>query len=169
MSVWSPAASRRFVHGSAVTLGLILILWLVSRSLSPWIRVGFNATDSLPGRVFLVLKRERPRLGELIAFHPPDGRRLYRRKGAVFVKIVAATGGDRVSWIGRDFFIDGLPMGRAKTHARTGEALAIGPAGVIPTGHYFVWTPKPDSYDSRYSDIGWIAPDRVIGRAVPLL
>ena len=169
MIAWSPAASRRLVRWSAIAFGIIGVLWLVSRSLSPWIRIGINGTDSLPGHVFLILKTERPRAGELIAFRPPDDRRFYRWDGAVFVKIAAGTGGDRVTWVGRDFFIDGRPMGTAKIRATTGEPLSTSPAGVIPAGHYFVWTPHPDSYDSRYSDIGWIAPDRVIGRAVPLL
>ena len=169
MIAWSTDASRRLVRWSAIAGGVIGALWLVGLSLSPWIRIGINVTDSLPGWLFLVVKTERPRQGDFIAFYPPADRRFYKWDGAVFVKVAAGTGGDRVTWIGRTFFINGRPMGTAKTQATTGEPLSTSAAGVIPAGHYFVWTPHPDSYDSRYSDIGWIAPDRVIGRAVPLL
>ena len=35
----------------------------------------------------------------------------------------------------------------------------------LPEDRFFVWTPHPDSLDSRYEVTGWIARDQVLGRA----
>lgn len=77
--------------------------------------------------------------------------------------------GDEVTREDNRFYINGEYIGTTKYRSRTGEPLRPGPIGVIPDGHYFVWTPHPDSYDSRYEDIGWISKDRIIGCAVRLL
>ena len=58
MIAWSTDASRRLVRWSAIAGGVIGALWLVGLSLSPWIRIGINVTDSLPGWLFLVVKTE---------------------------------------------------------------------------------------------------------------
>ena len=66
----------------------------------------------------------------------------------------------------RNFYINGKKIARAKEMSMMHQPLKVGPVGVIPKGHYFVYTPHYDSYDSRYNDIGWIGPDQVIGTAV---
>ena len=53
--------------------------------------------------------------------------------------------------------------------AKTGQKLALGPDGVIPEGHYFVYAPNSDSLDSRYALTGWISQKAVRGRPIPLL
>lgn len=132
------------------------------------LRVGFNATDSLPGFIYVVQAGELPASrGEAVAFRPAANR--FYPERMVFVKKVLGLPGDRVTRTGRDFFINGAYVATAKWRARSGEPLIPGPAGVIPAGAYFVWTPHPDSYDSRYEDIGWVPAERVVGRARRLL
>jgi conjugal transfer pilin signal peptidase TrbI len=46
--------------------------------------------------------------------------------------------------------------------------LTLGPTGVIPPGHYFVWTPHRDSLDSRYALTGWIKDAQLQGKSIPL-
>ena len=101
--------------------------------------------------------------GEVVAFRPPPNR--FYPERMVFVKKVLGLPGDRVTRTGRDFFINGTYVATAKWRARSGEPLSPGPVGVIPAGAYFLWTPHPDSYDSRYEDIGWIPAERLVGRA----
>ncbi len=158
---------HRFARWMGLTLGIILSVWLISLMLSPWYRLGINGTDSLPGVLYLVLKTEVPTTrGDLVAFYPPENR-FYPRE-MFFIKKAMGMPGDEVTRKGRDFYINGGYVATAKTRSRSGKPLRPGPAGVIPDGHYFVWTPHPDSYDSRYEDIGWISKDRIIGRAVRL-
>lgn len=147
-------------------LAVVCLFSTIVLAARPWLRIGFNSTSSLPGLIYVVFPQQRPRSGELIAFYPPANR--YYRRGQYFVKQVRGTGGDVVSRNDRQFFINSLAVAVAKTAARDGSPLKLGPVGVIPNGWYWVWTPHPDSFDSRYADVGWIAPDRVLGRAVRL-
>lgn len=158
---------RRFKRWIGLTVGIILLIWLVSLLLSPWYRLGINGTDSLPGTLYLVFKHENPDTrGNLVAFYPPENR--FYPKDMFFIKKAIGMPGDKVTRQGQDFYLNGEYIATAKTHSQSGKLLDPGPTGIIPNDHYFVWTPHPDSYDSRYEDIGWIPKDRVIGRAVRL-
>lgn len=162
-----PLRIRRFKRWMGLTLGIILSVWLVSLLLSPWYRLGINGTESLPGVLYLVFKHATPdSRGDLVAFFPPENR--FYPRGMFFIKKAMGMPGDEVTRKGQDFHINGEFIATAKTHSRSRKPLRPGPTGVIPDGRYFVWTPHPDSYDSRYEDIGWISKDRVIGRAVRL-
>lgn len=159
---------RRFKRWLVLAIGVLVMLWLASITLSPWYRLGINGTDSLPGVLYLVLKEQYPETpGDLFAFHPPKNR--FYRDSMFFIKKTIGMPGDEVTREDDRFYINGEYVGTAKHHSSTGELLMPGPVGVIPDGHYFVWTPHPDSYDSRYEDISWISKDRIIGRAFRLL
>jgi len=159
---------RRFAKWVLASASLIALLGAGLAALPNDLRVGLNATDSLPGLVYVVRAGALPATrGEAVAFRPPENR--FYPERMVFVKKVLGLPGDVVSRAGQDFFINGEYVATAKRRARSGEALSPGPAGVIPAGAYFVWTPHPDSYDSRYEDIGWIPAERLVGRARRLL
>jgi len=81
-------------------------------------------------------------------------------------KIVKGIAGDVVSWQGRNVFINGQFLDVAKTHARTGAPVELGPSGVIPPGKYFVYGTNEDSLDSRYALTGWIDESQIVGRAI---
>jgi conjugal transfer pilin signal peptidase TrbI len=132
-----------------------------------FVSVSINVTESLPDHVYLVLKQSRAlKRGDYVAFrhpgwgpYPPD---------APFVKVVRGVPGDVVDSRDRDFYVNGTFVGRAKEKSRSGFPLAAGPTGVIPPGHYFVFTPHPDSFDSRYEATGLISERRITGRAIAL-
>jgi conjugal transfer pilin signal peptidase TrbI len=130
--------------------------------------IGFNVSESLPNNLFIVMKRNHEiRRGDYMAFRWHGGGPYV--EGVSFTKIVVGLPGDVVSWQGRNVFINGQLISTAKTHAKTGQQLNLGPSGVIPNGYYYVHTPNVDSLDSRYAITGWIKKDAVIGKAVPLL
>jgi conjugal transfer pilin signal peptidase TrbI len=108
-----------------------------------------------------------PKKGELVAFYPPANPRYPGRMW--FVKVIRGVEGDCVSKRGGDhgaqFQINGETLAWAKPETLKGEPLLAGPTGCLPAGKIFVWTPHPDSYDSRYAEIGWIDQSRVSGRA----
>ncbi len=165
-SVPSPALAR-FIRWLAATTLILVVVWVLTQALSPWYRLGINGTDSLPGLVYLVFNGELPnKRGDVIAFYPPSNR--FYPERMFFVKKAMGLPGDSVTRQGQDFFINRRWVAMAKTRSNSGNSLAPGPEGIIPEGSWFVWTPHPDSYDSRYADIGWIPKDRVIGRAVRL-
>jgi conjugal transfer pilin signal peptidase TrbI len=66
---------------------------------------------------------------------------------------------------GRSFHVAGRYIGEAKTHSQDGQPAPRGPVGLIPPGHYFLYTPHKDSLDSRYSMIGWVPQRQILGVA----
>lgn len=142
-----------------------IVLWVMVANLAfgRAYFVALNLTKSLPGTIFLIEKGVMPQLGELVAFRW-EANWPYPR-GCIFVKKLVGLPGSVVSANGREFFVDGVPVGRAKERAKTGKPLDIGPLGKIPDGHYYVAGTHPDSLDSRYLLTGWVGRDQVIGKA----
>ncbi len=129
---------------------------------------GVNETDSLPNWAFIVDRQNHaPRRGELVTFVAPDNP--YYPRGTRFTKRAWGVPGDVVTRVGRDYFVNGRAVGFAKPFSLAGRATTLGPTGVIPAGRSYVGTPHPDSLDSRYGEIGWIASDRVVGVARPVM
>lgn len=136
----------------------IHVTWNFAPSLAP---LGY------PEGPYLVLDRDPPyHRGDLVVTTATGPA---RRHYASLLKIVRGVPGDVVTWHDRDVYINGEYVGTAKARSLQGAPLARGPAGVIPPGHYFLWTPHKDSYDSRYADIGWVPVEAIRGRAHPLL
>lgn len=141
-----------------------LLYW----AMTPFAMLGWNVTDSLPGRVYLIVKVQRPAVGDKVAFYPPPTP--YYPANVFFTKILIGQAGDVVSHQGRDVFLNGKKIGTALDFdSSRHRPLHMAPAGVIPAGHYFVWTPHPRSYDSRYADIGLVSDAQILGRAYRLL
>lgn len=128
--------------------------------------LSINWTDSLPNWAFVVDRGGEPKRGDLIEFIPPENA-FYQ--DVAFVKRVVGVPGDEVSCEGRQFVIDGEVVAVAKEVSQSGVPLGRGPCGVVPDGHFFVLTPHPDGFDSRYKEIGYVARDRVRGVAHPIL
>ena len=130
-------------------------------------RFMINATGSLPNFGFLVKLGTYPiKDGEYAAFYPPHNK-YYNDKP--FIKIVGGLEGGTVIEQDRIFYVGEKEIGYAKETSIKGDKLDPGPVGVIPPGQYFMYSPHRDSYDSRYSQIGWIPRSRIIGVAIPVL
>lgn len=126
--------------------------------------IGVNATPSLAYTLCIIAKGDlNVRRGDLVAFRWHGGGPY--PKGVVFTKVIRGLPGDDVTHRGREFFVNGLPVGWAKPFSGQRTPLALGPTGVIPAGHYYVSGTHPDSLDSRYALAGWISREALIGRA----
>lgn len=160
---------RRFRIRLACSLIVIGILVAVGYAVSPWIKLGINRNESIEGTFFIILKGARPDVGHMAAFWPPQNQ-LYRNTW--FVKYLRGQGGDvvRVDTLQDHFlvYINDVYVGPAFRESESGKELTPIPPGVIPAGKYFVWAPHPRSFDSRYSDIGYIDESDFIGRAIRL-
>ena len=86
-----------------------------------------------------------------------------------YLKTVRGVPGMAVA-LGEDgtVFLNGEPVGRAKSHALDGRPLAAIAPGIIPPGHYYLHADHPDSHDSRYAEIGLVARGRILGRAIAM-
>ena len=76
--------------------------------------------------------------------------------------MAVAVGEDRTVWL------DGEPVGRAKTHALDGRPLAAIAPRIIPPGQFYLHGDHVDSHDSRYAEIGLVPRERILGRAVAM-
>jgi len=154
-------AARRRRIGLAVMVGLAA-LWLAAAS-----RVHVNASwsDEAWGYAAFPLFGEALRIGDRVLFEPPEAL----NAPVPYLKTVVGLPGMTVS-VGPDRTVrlDGVPVGRAKTHALDGRPLKAIAPGTIPPGHYFLHAGHPDSHDSRYAEIGLVPRSRILGRAVAL-
>ena len=152
---------RRRKIGLAV-MAALAVLWLAAAS-----RVHVNASwsDEAWGYAAFPLFGEAPKIGDRVLFEPPAG--IAAR--VPYLKTVRGLPGMAVT-LGTDrtVFLDGVAVGRAKTHALDGRPLAAIAPGVIPDGHYFLYADHPDSHDSRYAEIGLVPRARILGHAVAL-
>ena len=136
----------------------MLVVWFDARY-----ALGLNATDSLPQRLFLIERGEQPHRGDYVAFRWQGGGPY--PAGATFIKIVAGVPGDVVTRVDGHYFVNGQPMGQAKSVSRQGLPLQPGPTGTVPAGFFYVRAPHPDSLDSRYALTGWVSKTQILGRA----
>ena len=147
--------------------GIVYLLLIVAAALfQAHYAFGLNVSPSLPQRFFLIHKGELPLRGQYVAFRWPGGGPY--PAGVTFVKIIAGMAGDTVTRVDREFFVNGMPVGQAKTTSRQGLPLEPGPTGILPADRYYVRAPHPDSLDSRYRLTGWISDAQIIGRAYAL-
>lgn len=130
-------------------------------------QLAINFTESLPGTVFLIDKKDRRvEKGELVAFTWKGAAPI--PDGVTVIKRVAGVPGERVHVENRFVFINQQPIGIAKTLSRTGEPLMPISDGVIPRLHFFAAGDHTDSFDSRYEKPGLIPFSSVRGRAYSL-
>lgn len=165
--------SRRhwFICALVAAIWVLALIRLFAHHL-PVLPLLFNWTPSLPFKVVLVDYRSSAiGRGDLVvyAFEGPAGQLAYPglRHQALF-KRVAGVAGDVVTVQGRDVYVNGVPVGRAKTHAFDRRALDPIVPTVIPAGHLYVQGTGPDSFDSRYTLSGLVRVQDVKSRVIPL-
>lgn len=131
-----------------------------------------NVSPSLPYWAIWLTRSAMPSRGDIILFDPPASALLVNHFGnspKPFGKRVAGVPGDMVREKGRLYFVNGVPIAKAKVTSRRGEPLALGPSGRVPAGCFFVATDHPDGFDSRYAAIGWVCKSRILGVGRPIL
>ena len=156
-----PAGLRRRWTGLAVMV-LLAALWLAAVS---HLHVNASWSDEAWGYAVLPLFGEDPKPGDRVLFGPHEavGSQL------PYLKTVRGVPGMTVA-VDADGTVrlDGVPAGRAKTHALDGRPLAAIAPGVIPPGHFYVHADHVDSHDSRYAEIGFVPRARILGRAIAM-
>ena len=167
MTASRPIFARRAVNPRCRRIGLAVMIALAALWLGLASRVHVNASwsDRAWGYAAFPLFGAEPGIGDRVLFEPPGAL----GSPVPYLKTVRGVPGMRVEvGDGGAVFLDGLPVGRAKTHALDGRPLEAIAPGTIPPGHYFLLGRHRDSHDSRYAEIGLAPRDRILGRAVAL-
>ncbi|KQW02858.1 conjugative transfer signal peptidase TraF [Rhizobacter sp. Root1221] len=138
----------------------------------PVLPVMFNWTPSLPYSIVYVDYWHGPlQRGDLVVYlFTGEAAQLdYPGLGdQAFFKRVAGVPGDSVAVVGRDVFVNGVAVGRAKTHAFDRRPLQPIAPIVIPPGFLYVQGTSPDSFDSRYRSSGLVAVRNVRATVNPI-
>ena len=155
------APARRRNVGLAVML-VLAALWLGAAS---HVHVNASWSDGAWGYAAFPLFGEDPKPGDRVLFEPPDAV----NSRVPYLKTVRGVPGMHID-VGKDgtVFLDGVPAGRAKTHALDGRPLAAIAPGIVPPGHFYVHADHVDSHDSRYAEIGLVPRGRILGRAIAM-
>jgi conjugal transfer pilin signal peptidase TrbI len=147
---------------------LVTLIAIPFSMASTWIIKSYivagNSTSSLPDAFFIV-ERDRnfkPKRGDLFAFRVGQGVRHYP-VGLIFIKRVVGVSGDKIEWQGNKVFVAGKYVGEGKVKNSFNEPLEWTKSEIIPAGMYFAATESPQSYDSRYTDIGLINQSQIVG------
>ena len=146
-----------------IALGVVSVLLLLVHQ-----RFAVTVTPSLRYKVFYLKDRSGSeiRRGEYVLFNldHPVTRELSFKKT---IKQVACASGDRLSVIDRDYYCNGLFIGRAKDLSLRNEQVTnFVYSGEVPSSSLFVMGHSRDSYDSRY--FGFIGSNDIEKMAYPL-
>jgi conjugal transfer pilin signal peptidase TrbI len=175
------------LHHKLKPLIIIAICFVAIGLITAKINIGFNQSDSLSGRVFLIVKGTFPKEKfDIVSFKSVGELAEIRKNGSKYpkahnskIKQVIGFGGD-VVFVKRNvedginhIYINGKNYGRIKEFSLVGAKLFPivneNNSIVIPQGYYFVWTKHKDSDDSRYSHTGLIHKSQIIGKAYEIL
>lgn len=132
-------------------------------------RISVTITPSLQHRVFLVTDSSDPReirkdMHVLFTVRSP---KIFGGKSTPAIKLVGCAGGDHLEQKEKDYYCNGVYLGRAKDFSLAGEKLnRFHYDGRIPEDSIFVLGEHKDSYDSRY--FGFIKKKNVKKIAYPL-
>ncbi len=146
-----------------------------SSALSQWREehaVLINTTQSLPHWAFFIDKGRVPERGDFVVFNPPKTALItahFGKRPAPFAKRALGVPGDLVTRTGDAVQVNGKTVAMLKSATRRGETLVPGPTGRIPDRCYYLGTPHPDGFDSRYAEIGFVCADRIVGAGDALL
>ncbi len=167
MTAPRPIFARRDGHARRRQVGLAVMIALAALWLAAASRVHVNASwsDRAWGYAAFPLFGEDPRIGDRVLFEPPAAV----GSKVPYLKTVRGLPGMAVA-VAKDgtVLLDGVSIGRAKTHALDGRPLEAISPGMIPPGRYFLHADHPDSHDSRYAGIGLVPRHRILGRAIAL-
>lgn len=150
---------RLFLGFCAVASASALGLW----ASTAWVSYTLNATNSLPGTLYVIHKGATVKRGDLVAYRWHGGATY--PAGTIFIKRVMGEAGDMVRTNDGRYWINDTYIGIAKPHSKAGVPLTAAQPGVIPDGELFVATPHPDSLDSRYALSGNVKHADIVGRA----
>lgn len=148
--------------GSAIALP---VLYALNHYGIGYIKV--NLTPSIDKGIYWVMPGSPVTKGDDVAFHYQG---TFFEKGIELLKHCVAMEGDTIERRGNQVFVNQFATpAMLKPTSLQGKALIPGPTGVVPTAHFYVLGDHKDSFDSRYTYVGFVHQDQVIGRAVKIV
>lgn len=154
---WKRPSSKTIL----IILGVLLSVGVLFRTTE----LSFNKSESLPPKVFLILKGTSFKKGDLIAI---QGHNTKYYPAATFVKRVMGFPGDQLTHQGKSFFINSIYGGELLEKTSFGGPLTSLKNIIIPDGYFFLKADHTRSFDSRYEEFGLVKEEHIKGRAFGL-
>ncbi len=134
----------------------------------------WNASASVPIGLYSVHAAGALHVTELVVVRPPEAlasfldARRYLPKGVPMLKRILALPGQTVCRTDRTITVDGIAMGQALDHDRSGRALPVWRGCRVVAGDevFLMNWQSEDSFDGRY--FGPLPASTIVGRADPL-
>ena len=151
----------KVLYGTGFLVGILAFVFLVLK-----MAVGYpirNITESLPYKVFWIsYSKSNLKIDDMVIFN----KTIQGNKASeTVIKIIKGVGGDRIDVIKGKVFVNRRCLGKIFPRQGNGNKLTPIDSMIIPQGMYFVWTPHPESFDSRYKEMNLIPEDFIEGRA----
>ena len=148
---------KSIIKGVGYFFGSIFLVFIVSQNL----RFLISETDSLAWHYFIQVQLLPPKLNNYTAVWSD----WYR--GLIIKKIIGVAG-DQIWFDDDQIFVNDLKIGNCKNIATDGRILHPIKAQIIPNGYVFLASFHPQSFDSRYQELGLVAIDKLTGRVFGL-
>ncbi|MBP9708978.1 MAG: signal peptidase I [Oligoflexales bacterium] len=152
--------------GRLVTVSFLLAS--IYMAISQWAFLSIKVTESIDGKLFLVLVDQPPKKGDLVMFKAKKSLVDVIGMGQ-WTKFVCGVEGDVISHRERTTFINNVKVGEAVTRSKLFKKdMEMTDDGVIPKGFVFVCGTHKKSFDSKYKLVGLVDEKTFIGRAIRL-
>ena len=125
----------------------------------------FNKSNSLPGKIYFLDKKPGAlQKGDLVSFRLKNDK-FYGN--ATMLKKIIAMPGEIIMEPKKNLVVAGSKYLVRRDSSADGRSIdLVKLPSIIPKSQYFVYTPHPKSYDSRY--FGLIKDEDILARAYPL-
>jgi conjugative transfer signal peptidase TraF len=162
----------RFGYVMTTYFALLGFVWAAIFPVSP--RFIWNASASVPIGLYAIRPAGVLRVTELVVVRPPTAlasfldQRHYLPKGVPMLKRILALPGQTVCRSDRTITVDGIAMGEALAHDRSGRVLPSWRGCRVVAGDevFLMNWQSEDSFDGRY--FGPLPASTIVGRADPL-
>lgn len=180
---WAVLGLAAIVVAVVLRAFVLQAFWVVSVSMEPTLQPGDRVLiDELPSRMGAVHR------GDIVVFHDPGAASATPQRGALaevarwiltgigvsppdgpeLVKRVVALPGETWEIRRGVVYVDGRRLAEPYV-SRVADRRSFGPGRVPPGSLFVLGDNRTDSNDSRFAQIGYIARDTVVGRAVAVI
>ena len=158
----------RFRQRLAKLITVSFVLATMYIAISQWVFLSIKVTESIDGKLFLVIVDQAPKKGELVMFKAKKTLVDVIGMGQ-WTKFVCGVEGDVISHKERAVFINNVKVGDAVVRSKLFKKdMEIIDDGVIPKGFFFVCGTHLKSFDSKYKLVGLVDEKTFVGRAIRL-
>jgi conjugal transfer pilin signal peptidase TrbI len=148
---------RNFLQAFFACITAFSIIGIISQHM----RILISISPSLHETYFLHFPSVKPRKGDVTVYAHSGGRQL--------IKKVLGIAGDRIYYDeDKNLWVEGFKVGKCLPKNSYGCLLDPIQPGVIPKDFVFLFAPHSESLDSRYTKIGLIHQDNLLGKAIAL-